>query len=411
MFIVELVHYLLVKGANYRQQANHGMTVFHYCILHGCDHCMEILCQAAKEDRVPPASPTQRYPLDMSDNEGVTPLMLSCKVNIGSYVRILLNFGANADLRSFRGDSALSFALMNDSVDCVKYLTSFGKFIDARSKFNPHGALFTAAKLNEIAIVRILVRYPSYLTQFITEMVCNPSRAEEIVVEVALREVALSQSQEVIDSLSTLCVKQASVCLKMMFDVCKGKPMRSQYSLAGVAEAAKWCIKLSKVLRNVVIIPELDPYWTQIESLVDQQYHKYQCSMTEQSDGQRTEAESHEEIQKESELTDSAEEKSLPKITPSSTTRLLLSFLEIYVIGHYNFSCHEKEDKEQSLHRLQSLSCLHNRLLLFFTTYKEYLMYSFWICVICSCLVESDPAVYDMLHFFKHSFSLFLQNS
>ena len=26
------------------------------------------------------------------------------------------------------------------------------------------------------------------------------------------------------------------------------------------------------------------------------------------------------------------------------------------------------------------------------------------------CLVESDPDVVDMLHFFKHSFTLFLKN-
>ena len=96
-------------------------------------------------------------------------------------------------------------------------------------------------------------------------------------------------------------------------------------------------------------------------------------------------------------------------IRPSSSSRLLLSLLEIYVIGHYNFSHIENEDKEQYLHRLQSLTCLHERLIHFFTKYKDYLLYELMMMLLMNrCLVHSDPTVYDMLHFFKHSFNLFL---
>lgn len=235
---IELVEFLLEQKANYRHQAIHGITIFHYCIQHGCDKCMEKLCQYAREDLLPPASPTQRYSLDISDTDGVTPLMLACKAGTGSFVRILLEYGANTDLRSFKGDSAMTFALMNNSVECVKELVVNGRFIDSRSKLHPQGALFTAAHYDETEIVHTLVRFPSYLCQFISEMICRPCRQEEIAVEVALRVVALSQPQEVVEELSLLCVKKASVCMKLLFEVCQGRQMKPQYSLAGVAEAA-----------------------------------------------------------------------------------------------------------------------------------------------------------------------------
>ena len=189
--MIELVEYLLKSKANYRQQACHGLTIFHYCIQHGDYPCMECLCKYAKADLLPPASPTQRYSLDISDTDGITPLMLACKMGQDSFVRLLIQYKANPELRSFRGDNAMTFALMNNHASCVVELTASGIFLDARSKYHHHGALFTAAQLNEIEIVRCLVQIPCYLSQFITEMVFSPSRSEEVCIEVLLREVII----------------------------------------------------------------------------------------------------------------------------------------------------------------------------------------------------------------------------
>lgn len=390
--------YLLEQKANYRHQASRGITVFHYCISHGNEACFSLLCQYAQDGLLPPASPTQRFPLDISDNDGQTPLMLACRMNYDRIVHLLLKSGINPSLRSFRGDNALTIAIQCNALECVKELTATCGFIDSRSKLHFHGALYTAARLNELAIVRHLVGYPEYVSQFISEMLRYPSRSEEIIVEVALREVASSRPQEVIDELSLLCIKNASLCMKLLFDVCKGRPHHQHYSLAGLAEVAKWCIKLSKVLTHSTIIADLDPYWKQIEYLVAQQSQKH-CEQT--IDETRVDVEGHEEI---------IEEHEHPKIIPNSSTKLLLSFLEIYVLGHYNLTTHTNEDKEESLHRLQSISCLHSRLLQFFSKYKEYLRYicSWWVMI--RLLVKADPEVYDMLHFFKHSFTLFLNN-
>ena len=112
-----MVEYLLENKANYRQQACHGLTIFHYCIQHGDYPCMECLCKYAKADLLPPASPTQRYSLDISDTDGITPLMLACKMGQDSFVRLLIQYKANLELRSFRGDNAMTFALTLYAID------------------------------------------------------------------------------------------------------------------------------------------------------------------------------------------------------------------------------------------------------------------------------------------------------
>ena len=253
----------------------------------------------------------------------------------------------------------MTIAVQYNAVECVKELAASVGFIDSRSKFYPNGALFTAARLNEPEIVRCLVGYPRYFSQFIKEMLVDPSRSEEIIVEVALRELAISQSQEVVDEIASMCTKMACHCMKSLFEICRGKQFNQSYSLAGLAEVAKWCIKLSKVLSNSIIIPAMEPYWKQIEHFVIQHSHKHQRNMHIGA------SEEHHEI---------VEESGTPKIVPNSSTKLLLSFLEMYVLGHYDLSTSVKEDKEESLNRLRSISCLHSRLIQFFSNYKEYLM-------------------------------------
>lgn len=417
-----MVEYLLENKANYRQQACHGLTIFHYCIQHGDYPCMECLCKYAKADILPPASPTQRYSLDISDTDGITPLMLACKLGYDSFVKLLIQYKANPELRSFRGDNAMTFALMNNHAACVSELTTSGIFLDARSKYHHHGALFTAAQLNEIDIVRCLVQIPCYLSQFITEMVFAPSRSEEVYIEVMLREVIANRPTETIEDLARVCVKQGCVCMSLLFDVCNGKKLDAAVSLAGVAEAAKWCVKMSKVLRNSILLPEFISYWIWIEEMVEHQYqhyqqeqHEYQLDKHEyqykheqheyQYKQHQTKHEQHQheyqqhqskhkqqhtqstynssserkrentfEAEAQEEVIQEQDEKKM-FIRPSSSSRLLLSLLEIYAIGHYNFSHMENEDKEQYLHRLQSLTCLHERLIHFFTKYKDFLLY------------------------------------
>lgn len=248
----------------------------------------------------------------------MTALMLACKVGASNYAEILLRYGAQAQVRSFRGENALTFALMHDSLSCVEVLVQYCGFIDARSRTHPRGALFTAAELNEIGVIHCLVRQSPYLQQFIEEIAQSPSRVEETAVEVALRDEMKQGTEKEKTEVASLCLKQAYHCLRQLMGVVQGVPLNPHLSLSGVAECAKWCIKLSKVLHEEEL-ECLEPFWVCIERMTDKQREILVPSIPTG----RSEAESHDEGWD-------------PVIPPSSSTRLLLSFIEIYVLGHYN---------------------------------------------------------------------------
>ena len=417
---------LLKAGANCRLQASHGMTVLMYAVLNGSDAILESLCSAAqyqsssKQESVKlspsrvstlsgrslpvlmkpsqvltksssqvlessslpgvslpsgstlsassplplPSSlptplplakslPTRQLPIvNMQDREGITALMLACKVGASSYVDILLRYGAQAHICSFRGEKALTFALMHDRVHCVEVLVQRCGFIDARSRNHLRGALFTAAELNETGIIRCLVHQPSYIQQFVDEIVQSPSRVEETTVEVALRDEMKQGSEEEKTTVAVLCIKQAYYCLRLLMGVVQGVPLGSQQSLSGVAECAKWCIKLCKVFHEEEL-ECLEPFWICIERMTERQKEVLTPSITTG----RSEAESHDEGWG-------------PAILPSSSTRLLLSFIEIYVLGHYNLKVAADIPQKQN-------GVIQPRLRHFFTVNQVFLKYIF----------------------------------
>lgn len=85
-----------------------------------------------------------------------------------------------------------------------------------------------------------------------------------------------------------------------------------------------------------------------------------------------------------------------------------LSFIEIYALNYYSLP--SDDDKADAINRLQSMETLHPRLIAFFSKNKHFLWWARAAGVTCSSLVSSDPRVYNLLHFFKHSFNLYLQN-
>lgn len=65
-----------------------------------------------------------------------------------------------------------------------------------------------------------------------------------------------------------------------------------------------------------------------------------------------------------------AEEK-YEEIKPTTASRLLLSFIEIYALNYYNLP--SADDKVDAMNRLQSIETLHPRLITFFTKNKYFL--------------------------------------
>ena len=114
-------------------------------VAEGSDAVLESLCafvsqQASSESHA-------QGTLDMQDTDGLTALMRACKQGSASSTSLLLRFGASASQRSFRGESALTFALMYGRASCVETLVAACGFLDARSRSQPHGALLAAAEL------------------------------------------------------------------------------------------------------------------------------------------------------------------------------------------------------------------------------------------------------------------------
>lgn len=469
---VEVVCSLLQAGCSVRVQASCGITILMYAVLHGDAACLAVLCEASHPPHASP-SPTRSL-VNVQDTEGVTALMLACKTGSAACARILLDHGADANLYSFAGESALSYALMHNAVACVQELASRARFLDARSKRHPNGALYSAAQLGEGEIVHVLCCQRAYLQQFVAEVAASPARPVEVAVEVALREDIPRLSEARRSELGAVCIQQAFHCLRVLLEVAQGRPVGQAVGQAvspsGLAECAKWCIKVGKVLTRKQALVQLNPLWERIEMMTDRQRQAFEkgchkgASLSRPLEGQlsdrlehqlegrlegrlegdgesRTEAESRDESWNEtahsssdgSDGSDEASSRSTSRsaspttspsprsssagafaeekvdaIKPTWATRLLLSFIEIYALNYYSLP--SDDDKADAVNRLQSMETLHPRLIAFFSKNKHFLWWARAAGVTCSSLVSSDPRVYNLLHFFKHSFNLYLQN-
>lgn len=364
---IAVVEELLRSGANYRHQAIRGVTAVMMAVTDGTEAVLECLCAFVSQQ--PSAESHAQAALDMQDTEGMTALMVACKLGSASSVSQLLRFGASASLRSFRGESALTFALMYARASCVEALVSSCGFLDARSRTQPHGALLAAAELGESAVVRCLARQPAYLQQFLGEIALSPSRAAETALEVALREESKRGLREKA-ALAALCLQQARSCLRRLVGVLRGDKAGREVSLAGLAECAKWCVKMSKVLAEDVPLAPLEPFWDVVERVTERQHAEWQAARRDCRGAQ---------------------------LAPSASSRLLLSLIEIYVLAHYSLK-----------HELGSAAeRLHPRLVKYYSLHFPFLTWDCREAMMGRCLVACDPSVFDMLHFFKHTFTLF----
>ena len=363
-----MVEELLRSGANYRHQAIRGVTAVMMAVTDGTEAVLECLCAFVSQH---PSSDNHTQPaLDMQDTDGLTALMHACKLGQAGCVSLLLRFGASASQRSFRGESALTFALMYARASCVETLVASCGFLDARCRTQPQGALLAAAELGESAVVRCLARQPAYLQQFLGEIARSPSRAAETALEVALREESKRGLREK-GALGSLCAQQARKCLRGLVGALRGDKTGREVSLAGLAECAKWCVKMSKVLAEDARLATLEPFWEVVERVTERQHVEWQAARRD------------------------CRESSL---APSPSSRLLLSLIEIYVLAHYSL----KQDAGGS-----AAERLHPRLVKYYSLHFPFLTWGLRGSVMGRCLVASDPSVFDMLHFFKHTFTLF----
>lgn len=322
-----MVEELLRSGANCRHQARGGVTAVMMAVAEGSDAVLESLCafvsqQASSESHA-------QGTLDMQDTDGLTALMRACKQGSASSTSLLLRFGASASQRSFRGESALTFALMYGRASCVETLVAACGFLDARSRSQPHGALLAAAELGEGAAVRCLARQPAYLQQFLGEIARSPCRAAETALEVALREESKRGLREQA-ALGALCVQQGRRCLGALAGALAGETSGG-VSLAGLAECAKWCVKMGKVLAGDAALAR-EPCWEVVERATERRHVEWQAARRE---GGET------------------------ALAPSGGSRLLLSLIEIYALAHYSLKDSGGSAAERLHPRLVKFYSLH----------------------------------------------------
>jgi hypothetical protein len=233
--------------------------------------------------------------------------------------------------------------------------------------------------------------------QFISDIMNKPSRKEETLVEIALRQCLPSLDSVCRAELLSLCVESAKFCLSCLFEIALGKRSSICVSPTGLADAAKWCIKQSKLLTTETMIQDYDQYWNAIEKMTEKMCVKYEeeDSATPMSPmtPNRTEAESHDESSEGSHVEKVGSDDSFigsdisqnsrsselgPRrfvLKPSACTKFLLSFIEIYVIGHSNISVANSGDHKEELdNRLQSVHSIHPRVLSYFSKYKDFLV-------------------------------------
>lgn len=320
----------------------------------------------------PPLSASPRRVLDLQNTDGLTALMLACKASSASFCEILLRHGADASLRDFSGQPALAHALAHNAGDCVQSLLRHAGFIDTRSRASPHGALFTAAQLNEPAVLRLLALRAPFLLQFLREIAQRPARREEIAVEVALRDELPRLPDAPRAQLAAVCVRQAQDCLGRLLAVAERRAdRRFRGSLAGLAGCAKWCIKMAKVLSKDPQLPDFEPFWAHIEQMVrNQAAPSPRGGESEASSGSSEEGAANGDA-----CGLAGESRREGKLRGKSASRLLLSFLEIYTLAHYRLAPRGDgtEEPREALSRLQSVDSLDPRLIACFCENREYL--------------------------------------
>lgn len=319
-----------------------------------------------------PPSASPRPVLDLQNTDGLTALMLACKASSPSFCEILLRHGADASLRDFSGQPALAHALAHNAGGCVQSLLRHAGFIDTRSRASPHGALFTAAQLNEPAVLRLLALRAPFLLQFLREIAQRPARREEIAVEVALRDELPRLPDALRAQLAALCVRQAQDCLARLLAVAERRAdRRFRGSLAGLAGCAKWCIKMAKVLSKDPVLTHFEPFWARIEQMVrNQAAPSPRGGESEGSSGSSEEGAANGDS-----CGLAGESRREGKLRGKSASRLLLSFLEIYTLAHYRLAPRGEgsEEPREALSRLQSVESLDPRLIACFCENREYL--------------------------------------
>ncbi|KAI5849229.1 ankyrin repeat-containing domain protein [Tricharina praecox] len=146
---VEIVQLLLVRGVNFDGVDDNQKSALHYCSQYGeSELCylllmcgakasafdyghltplhLAVTCNRSETLRVLLGFESVRRTIDMGTEDDDTALILAAEAGYIEIVTMLLEHGANFNLRNFTGDSPLSLAELNGNHQIVGALRSFG---------------------------------------------------------------------------------------------------------------------------------------------------------------------------------------------------------------------------------------------------------------------------------------------
>uniref|UniRef100_A0A8C6XP79 Uncharacterized protein n=1 Tax=Naja naja TaxID=35670 RepID=A0A8C6XP79_NAJNA len=148
---LEIIDYLISKGAKLEVKDNKGRTPLHRAAEKGHDKAVNRLLQAG----------ANMYSLDQ---EGRTPFHLANQNH--DLVQVLLKNGALVDARDERGQTALSYAVSQGHEKTVKVLLEGGAKVDSRNQTPLH----VAAIYNRGALVDLLIEGGAKIDAVTTEL-------------------------------------------------------------------------------------------------------------------------------------------------------------------------------------------------------------------------------------------------
>lgn len=137
---------LLGAGVNPNWQTRSGITALWIASFQGHEKVVQSLLTLGNAD------------IDLADSDGKTPLYVASQEKQVTVVRILLDRGANPEVKSMSGVTPLLAASRSGDPTIVELLADKGANVDPTSNELGRSALWTAAFEDHINVVKILIK-------------------------------------------------------------------------------------------------------------------------------------------------------------------------------------------------------------------------------------------------------------
>lgn len=204
--------------------------------------------------------------VNVSDDEGQTPLMCACCNGHVDTVCALLRLGADPYQEDHSHHTAISQAIDHCLPAVVYALLQFG----VSPRYVVHGqsvsVLYLAAYRKQFDLVRVFLLYVSCIHEFISFLVDAPNVAVESIILAEFSQYVPRLTQDSSSQLVSFFSETISEFLSILVAAFDGSS--SSFSLCGVMEACVWSVHCLKLLADPMTIPCLVSFMDTIEGVL-----------------------------------------------------------------------------------------------------------------------------------------------